>query len=229
MTQAAAPHRLQPGTILQERYLIGNALGQGGFSITYMGRDLKLDMRVAVKEYYPKNGYTNRNAEVTSELTISDKEQADFIGKGKKKFLEEAYKLAQVHENSGVLDVRDFFEANKTAYIVMEFLDGKDLRVVLKERSFTANEIFCIMRPVIDALEKVHALDFETDDDDEKEKDKDEPEQDQKKKALTMAGIAVAAALVIGGATLFAGGGKAKPDAAQETEYFRGCYCQRRR
>ena len=83
-TQAAAPHRLQPGTILQERYLIGNALGQGGFGITYMGRDLKLDMRVAVKEYYP-NGYTNRNAEVTSEITISDKEQADFIEKGKKK------------------------------------------------------------------------------------------------------------------------------------------------
>lgn len=193
-----------------------------------MGRDLKLDMRVAVKEYYP-NGYTNRNAEVTSELTISYKEQADFIGKGKKKFLEEACKLAQVHENPGVLDVRDFFEANKTAYIVMEFLDGKDLRVVLKERSFTANEIFRIMRPVIDALEKVHALDFETDDDDEKEKDKDEPEQDQKKKALTMAGIAVEAALVIGGATLFAGGGKAKPDAAQDPEYFRGCYCQRRR
>ena len=359
-TQAAAPHRLQPGTILQERYLIGNALGQGGFGITYMGRDLKLDMRVAVKEYYP-NGYTNRNAEVTSEITISDKEQADFIEKGKKKFLEEARKLAQVHENPGVVDVRDFFEANKTAYIVMEYLDGKDLRAVLKERCFTANEIFRIMRPVIDALEKVHALgiihcdispdnimllkngsvklmdfgaarvvnledeksrsvvlkagyapeeqyrpkgnlgpwsdiyalcatmykcitgitpddalershedtiqwpselgieitetqeavlkkgmavdaaerfqnigemtamldrqaakihvvDFETDNDNEKEKDEDKPEQDQKKKALTMAGIAVAAALVIGGATLFAGGGKAKPEAAQETE-----------
>ncbi|MGN0373517.1 MAG: serine/threonine protein kinase, partial [Enterocloster sp.] len=45
-------------------------------------------------------------------------------------------------------------------YIVMEFLDGQDLRAVLKERCFTANEIFRIMRPVIDALEKVHAMDI---------------------------------------------------------------------
>lgn len=42
----------------------------------------------------------------------------------------------------------------------MEFLDGQDLRAVLKERGFTANEIFRIMRPVIDALEKVHAMDI---------------------------------------------------------------------
>lgn len=152
-----APHRLKPGTILQGRYLIGNMIGQGGFGITYMGRDLKLDMRVAVKEYYP-NGYTNRNAEVSSELTISDKEQADFIENGKKKFLSEARALAQFHGDAGVVDVRDFFEANKTAYIVMEYLDGKDLRMVLKERTFSANEIFRLMRPVMDALEKIHAV-----------------------------------------------------------------------
>ena len=152
-----APHRLAPGTILNNRYLIGLAIGQGGFGITYMGRDLTLDMRVAVKEYYP-NGYTNRNSEVTSAITIADKEQADFIESGKKKFLTEARALAQFHAEQGVVEVRDFFEENKTAYIVMEYLDGQDLRKVLRKRLFTADEIFALMRPVMDALVKVHEV-----------------------------------------------------------------------
>lgn len=55
----APAHHLKPGTRLAGRYLVGCALGEGGFGITYLGRDEKLDMHVAVKEYYPK-GYANR-------------------------------------------------------------------------------------------------------------------------------------------------------------------------
>ncbi|MBE5972075.1 MAG: serine/threonine protein kinase [Lachnoclostridium sp.] len=154
---AVAPHRLTPGTILNNRYLIGLAIGQGGFGITYMGRDLRLDMRVAVKEYYP-NGYANRNAAVTSAITIIDKNQAEFIEAGKKKFLNEARALAQFHDERGVVEVRDYFEENETAYIVMEYLDGQDLRKTLRNRQFTADEIFELMKPVMDALEKVHEV-----------------------------------------------------------------------
>ena len=53
-------HHLMQGTVLNNRYLIGNAIGEGGFGITYIGRDLNLDMIVAVKEFYPK-GFVNRN------------------------------------------------------------------------------------------------------------------------------------------------------------------------
>lgn len=153
----AAPHRLTPGTILNNRYMVGLAIGQGGFGITYMGRDLRLDMRVAVKEYYP-NGYTNRNSAVTSALTIADKEQAEFIEAGKKKFLAEARSLAQFHEEPGIVEVRDYFEENETAYIVMEYLDGQDLRKTLRNHLFTADEIFDLMKPVMNALEKVHEV-----------------------------------------------------------------------
>ena len=46
---APLPHQLAPGTLLKERrYLIGKVIGQGGFGITYIGRDTLLDVRVAV-------------------------------------------------------------------------------------------------------------------------------------------------------------------------------------
>ncbi len=153
--QKIVPHRLKPGTVLSERYLIGNAIGQGGFGITYIGRDQKLQMRVAVKEYYP-NGYTNRNSEVSARLTIVDKAQRDFIEAGKQKFLKEARSLAEFHDNPGVVDVRDYFEENDTAYIVMEYLDGEDLRTHLKKSLFSADEIFRRMDPVMESLERIH-------------------------------------------------------------------------
>ena len=58
------PFVLKPGTILKDQYLLGEPLGQGGFGITYIARDLSLDIRVAIKEYYP-NGYANRNIETS--------------------------------------------------------------------------------------------------------------------------------------------------------------------
>ena len=153
--QKALPHLLTPGSILKERYLIGYALGQGGFGITYIGCDLLLNMRVAVKEYYP-TGYANRNTASSLNVTVTSREQADFLEAGKERFLREARVLAEFNDEEGIVDVRDFFEENNTAYIVMEYLDGVTLQQYLSTKRFPADELVNMLDPVMRALEKLH-------------------------------------------------------------------------
>ena len=66
-----SPHHIIPGTVLNNRYLIGKVIGQGGFGITYIGRDLTLNVKIALKEYYP-NGYVSRSNNVS--LTVNGNE-----------------------------------------------------------------------------------------------------------------------------------------------------------
>ena len=74
----SAPHHLSPGTVLNGKYEIGAVLGEGGFGITYIGQDINLDMKIAVKEYFP-SGIVNRNSAVSAEVTVNvGNAQADF-------------------------------------------------------------------------------------------------------------------------------------------------------
>ena len=150
-----ASYVLKPGTVLNGCYLLGEPLGQGGFGITYIARDLNLDIRVAIKEYFP-NGFANRNVEASDRITITDERLRLDIRKGKDGFLKEARTLARFRGTPGIVDVWGFFEANDTAYIVMEFLEGETLSSRLKRQLFTADEIFRLMTPVFDVLEKIH-------------------------------------------------------------------------
>ena len=54
------PHHLVPGSLVKQRYQVGRVLGEGGFGITYVGRDTVLNLKVAIKEFYMA-GYVNRN------------------------------------------------------------------------------------------------------------------------------------------------------------------------
>ena len=151
----APPHQLKPGTLLRDRYLIGRALGQGGFGITYIGLDTTLDLRVAIKEFYP-NGYAYRDHDLTHAVTVTDSGTALFRD-GKQKFLREARILARFNEEPGIVSVHDFFEENNTAYIVMEYLDGITLkRFVNAGGNIPFDILLPMMKPLIRALGKVH-------------------------------------------------------------------------
>ena len=113
-----ASHHIPPGTILYGKYMIGRVLGEGGFGITYVGWDLNLEMKVAVKEYYP-NGYVTRNNRRANTLSILSGPRGEFFQKGVEKFVDEARRLAKFWKLPGIVSVKDYFQENKTAYIVI--------------------------------------------------------------------------------------------------------------
>lgn len=154
--EANAPHQLASGTILNNRYLVGNVIGEGGFGITYIGFDRSLDMRVAIKEYYPSS-CANRLSNYSNDVTITYGDGYDYFVNGQERFLKEAKSIAKFTDDNGIVDVRDYFTANNTAYIVMEYLEGIDLRRYIRQYGvFRPDAIFRLMLPIMRALEKIH-------------------------------------------------------------------------
>ncbi len=150
-------HYLPKGTLLNNKYEILSALGSGGFGITYKGHDKLLDIPVAIKEYYP-NGYANRYAPAGLNVAISESRTSRCFVEWKDKFLNEARTLAKFSNIPGIVTVRDYFEENDTAYIVMEYLDGVNLKQYVQENGpFPAEEICEKMIPLMDSLKKIHS------------------------------------------------------------------------
>ncbi len=147
---------LLPGTRLLGRYLVGNVLGQGGFGATYLGWDERLQIKVAVKEFYPAN-LVSRVAGSPGVAPFSD-EHAQSFSAGMKKFLEEARMLARLREVREIVSVQDFFEQNETAYIVMELLDGRTLKRHIAESGgrIDARKTLTLLSPIMKALHAVH-------------------------------------------------------------------------
>ena len=125
----APPHHLAQRTVLANKYLIHRALGEGGFGITYLAWDMSCGVKVAIKEYYP-SGYVNRMPK-SNQVIINSKQNQAASNRGLKRFIDEAKTLAKIKNLPGIVSVRDFFSANGTAYIVMEYLDGISLKKYL--------------------------------------------------------------------------------------------------
>lgn len=148
-------HVLKKGKKLNNRYVIDEILGEGGFGITYSGQDELLAMKVAIKEYYP-HGFVTRNNMYDEVITVTQTKYDDIFQKGKQKFLKEARSLARFNKEEGIVNVTDFFEENNTAYIVMEYLDGITLKEYLKQNGvMSAQDVQELMTPLIRSLDAV--------------------------------------------------------------------------
>ncbi len=149
-----SPQHLPLGTVLGGKYLTGRVLGEGGFGITYIGMDLNLDMKVAVKEYYP-NGFVSRDATHSTVIPYMG-EPSELFAKGKTKFIDEAKSLAKFRNLAGIVSVNDFFLENDTAYIIMEFVNGQTLKTYLTTHKLSPTQVFSMMLPVMQSLSYVH-------------------------------------------------------------------------
>ena len=151
-------HHMKPFTILAGKYLVGKAIGEGGFGITYLGMDLNLEVRVAIKEYYPQ-GFAARDSRTNDGTVRSYSENTrEFFESGREKFVNEARTVAKFRGLPEIVSVIEFFRENQTAYIVMEYLDGQTLKQYLKANGgkIPTDEILRMMRPLILSLGKIH-------------------------------------------------------------------------
>src|SRR5499433_3313559 len=149
---------LPVNTVLDDTYRIVRVVGSGGFGITYEAEDIKLHMRVALKEYYPLE-FGDRDATM-SVKPKSDRHKQTFDW-GRSNFLQEARTLARF-EHPSVVRVTRVFEANSTAYMVMRFEQGHSFEAWLNSlgRLPTQEELDSIVAPLLDALQMMHAENF---------------------------------------------------------------------
>ena len=155
-TPPEQPHYLRPGTVLKGHFIVGTAIGVGGFGITYKCYDATLGVIVAIKEFFPV-GLVNRSpGEMKVGLLYGEKEKQ--YKNQIKRFLMEAQSIAQFGKANDIVNVFDYFEENNTAYIVMEYIDGVLLKDYLEKQGALSPDIaMTIIEPVVEALKKIHA------------------------------------------------------------------------
>lgn len=167
---------LPEGSLLHEKYYIKKILGQGGFGITYLACDTVLQQDIAIKEYFPVR-YANRLSDCFNRISEEGREefklsaastvypqkgQEEKYLKGLQNFLEEARLLFGKFDIEGIVSIRDFFEENGTAYIVMEYLSGMSLREYERRNKGQINEewTYALLNPIVKALSYLHSVDI---------------------------------------------------------------------
>lgn len=146
-------YALPAGTILAGRYLVGAVLGFGGFGITYIGLDLELQQRVALKEFMPVPA--NMAERAPGKLTVTARKNFSY---GLERFYEEARVVHRYRSHPNIIHVYKLFRENNTAYYAMEYLEGHDLAGEYRRSGgqMEYEALLPVVLPVMDALEYVH-------------------------------------------------------------------------
>ncbi|MFZ1576245.1 MAG: serine/threonine-protein kinase [Chromatiaceae bacterium] len=150
------PHRAR----LHGQFVVGRVLGKpGGFGITYLGWDLNLQNRVAIKEFLPRD-LAGRSGDRAT-VAVHAQDDDELFRFGLEQFLLEALTLAQL-DHPNIVRVRHFFEANGTAYLVMDYYQGLSLAEYLDQRGgrLPEDQAKLLIVPTLDGLRAVHAKGF---------------------------------------------------------------------
>lgn len=147
---------LPAGTMLKQRYYIGRVLGEGGFGITYKVFDTQKNIICAVKEYAP-NGLCFREKNGCRLELTSRENDAPYMA-GLNRFLEESRILSRLEQIPSVVDITDTFQENNTAYFVMEYLNGADLRQIVKasKQQIPVDQITDVILQVAVSMDVIH-------------------------------------------------------------------------
>ena len=136
------------------KYKIIRQLGQGGFGVTYLAIQTALDRKVAVKEFFMFD-YCNREGETTF-VTMGNSSSHGMVEQYKRKFIKEAKTIASL-DNPHIIRIYDVFEENGTAYYVMEYLEGGDLKSRIPAGGIPQAEAVRTIKQIAEGLQYLHA------------------------------------------------------------------------
>ena len=143
---------LTPGYLLVHRYSIQSTIGQGGFGITYLAYDQKLDQDVCIKELFVSGTNTRGSNFTVQSQSIGGLSFQQFV----QRFVQEARQLARF-QHPNIVRVLDIFQENSTAYMVMEYVKGETLKSkVSREGALGEKEAMSLISQLLDAVEEVH-------------------------------------------------------------------------
>ena len=149
---------LESATELAGDFRIDRVLGAGGFGVTYLAHETALNRLVTIKEYFPADfaaRFGGLEAGPRSEASTKD------YTWGLERFVEEAQTLAKF-DHPNIVRVYRTFNANNTAYMVLQWEEGQSLKSWLKSlgRAPRQKELDRIVAPLLNALEMIHKADF---------------------------------------------------------------------
>jgi serine/threonine protein kinase len=141
----------------KHEYKVLAVIGSGGFGITYKVMRKQDGYAFAMKEYYPSQ-MCERNAEDDTLSYLKTNSQT--IKNGIEDFITEAKRLVKQNiSHPNLVSIDEVFKANNTAYYVMEFIDGCNLRQLItlnKEKPLSVDQALIIMRPILQAVALLH-------------------------------------------------------------------------
>ena len=153
-TAPAGGRELPIFTILAGRYLLGRRIGIGGFGITYLAMDLAEERVTAIKEFFPASLASREGLEVAA----LPGEEGRYFREALRRFRKEADLLSRFADVPGIVRYRDYVTENGTAYLVMDYIEGTNLRRYMREtgKTFTQEEALGLMRPILLAVDAMH-------------------------------------------------------------------------
>ena len=151
------PNALPRGTRLHE-YEIKRVLGVGGFGIVYLAVDLALEREVAIKEYMPAS-LAGRTASLA--VSVHSQSDSDSFASGLRSFVNEARLLARFDDRS-LVKVHHYWQANNTAYMVMPYYNGGNLKQMRLALGQAPEEAWLqsLLMALLGAIERLHREDI---------------------------------------------------------------------
>ncbi len=148
--------QLKQGALLQGgKYKIEKVLGQGGFGITYLATQDILERKVAIKEFFFKEFCEREDGTCT--VTQGTQSNKTLVKRFLNKFIKEAKTISTLH-HPNIIQIHDIFRENNTAYYVMDYIDGKSLGDIVKERgALPETKAVEAIKHVAAALEYIHS------------------------------------------------------------------------